>query len=150
MAAVKGLTTKQKRFAEEYVRLESDPTCGNPVTQAALNAGYVGASVHSTGSNNLRHHKIMSYMAELRQQKAKRAKKAAKGAEISPEYVLAGIAKIADNEEAKDGDRIRAYELLGRYLALFTDKQEVKADVAGEIVLKFDPKEGVNGDDLSG
>jgi hypothetical protein len=37
--------------------------------------------------------------------------------------------EIAKNEAEKTSDRIRAYELLGKYLGMFTEKHEVKGQI---------------------
>jgi len=44
---------------------------------------------------------------------------------ISATYVLEGIRAIADDANAKHTDRLRAYELLGKHLKLWTEKVEV-------------------------
>lgn len=146
MATTKDLTGMQKRFAEEYVRLQNMPGCRNPVSQAALNAGYAKKSAYSTATANLKHPQIVAYITSLLEKQHKRAEKAAESVKITPEYVLNGIADLAERESTRDGDRLRAYELLGRYLALFTDRQETKAEVSGQISFTFDKLDG----DLSG
>ena len=40
------------------------------------------------------------------------------------DQVLEGIREIALNKEERAGDRLRAYELLGKYLNLFVEKQK--------------------------
>jgi hypothetical protein len=37
---------------------------------------------------------------------------------------LEGIRTVADNSEARYADRLRAYELMGKHLRLFTEKVE--------------------------
>jgi len=39
---------------------------------------------------------------------------------ITDTYVLEGIRAIAENPDAKDADKLRAYELLGKHLRLWT------------------------------
>ena len=43
---------------------------------------------------------------------------------ISATYVLEGIRAIAEDSSARHADRLRALELLGKHLKLFTDKVE--------------------------
>lgn len=144
------LNARQKKFCQEFVKLEIDPTCKSPITQAALNAGYSNKTAAVMGSENLKKPEIAVLVEALRKKKQKNARIPAIDGLITPEFVLKGIAEIATKAEARDGDRIRAYELLGRYLAMFTDKQEVKGDLTGQIVLKFDPKSGLDDGDITG
>lgn len=109
------LTPKQKRFVKYY--LETDNA-----TQAVIRAGYDLGSKHGTdnpeltaaaiGSENLTKPNIQQAInnAMIKQK-------------ITPEYVLSGIAHLAETSE-RDGDRIRSYELLGKYLKLFQIDQE--------------------------
>jgi phage terminase small subunit len=109
------LTPKQRRFVKYY--LESDNA-----TQAVIKAGYDLGGKHGTntpeltaaaiGSENLTKPNIIEAIdnAMIRQK-------------ITPEYVLSGISKLAEGSE-KDSDRIRSYELLGKYLKLFQIDQE--------------------------
>ena len=54
---------------------------------------------------------------------------------ITGTYVLEGIRAIADDLNAKHADRLRAYELPGKHLKLWTDKLEVDlTDLAERIV----------------
>lgn len=43
--------------------------------------------------------------------------------------MLEGIRAIADNPNARYADRLRAYELLGKHLKLFTDRAEVDTQI---------------------
>ena len=43
--------------------------------------------------------------------------------------MLEGIRSIAENPNARHADRLRAYELLGKYLRLFTDKAEMDQQI---------------------
>jgi len=45
-----------------------------------------------------------------------------RSATLSIARVMEGIRAIADDSTAKHADRLRAYELLGKYLRLFTEK----------------------------
>ena len=46
---------------------------------------------------------------------------------VDVEYVINGIKAIADTGE-KETDKLRAYELLGKHLKMFTDKLEVETN----------------------
>jgi phage terminase small subunit len=109
------LTPKQRRFVKYY--LETDNA-----TQAVIKAGYDLGGKHggndpdntarAIGSENLAKPAIRQAIdnAMIRQK-------------ITPEYVLSGIANLAEGSE-KDSDKIRSYELLGKYLKLFQIDQE--------------------------
>lgn len=47
---------------------------------------------------------------------------------ITTEFVLTNLREIAQNAKT-ELNRVRANELLGKYLAMFTDKQEFKATI---------------------
>lgn len=57
-------------------------------------------------------------------------KRAAK-VELTAEYVLRGIKGLADDAE-KDADRLKAFELLGKHLKLFTEKHDVTHSFDGQ------------------
>jgi phage terminase small subunit len=145
------LNDRQKKFCEEYAILSGDATCKNPTTQAALNSGYSQKTAYAMGSENLKKPEIQLYMSDFKDKLRKRAEIAANGRKITPEYILNGIAAIAEKEDTKDSDRLRAYELLGKSVALFTDKTEIKGDIDSTITIKFDKASSVNGeDDITG
>ena len=67
----RGLTIKQQRFADEYIR------SGN-ITQAAIKAGYSGKTAYQTGAENLKKPRVKAYidakMAEIESHKIADAK----------------------------------------------------------------------------
>jgi len=86
-------------------------------TKSAILAGYSEKSAAAAASRLLTNPKIMGAMeAEL----ARRAEMSG----ISATYVLEGIRAIANDSEARDADKLRAYELLGKHLRLFAEKVE--------------------------
>lgn len=108
------LTAKQERFCEEYlVDLNA--------TQAAIRAGYSEKTANRIASQNLSKLVIQEKIELLKQNLAENV-------EITPQTVVEEIAKIgfADiSKYIKASDKIKALELLGKYLGMFTDKMEL-------------------------
>ena len=103
------LTEKQRRFAEEYL-LDLN------ATQAAIRAGYSESTASQIGYRLIQQ---CSVQKEIQRLAAKRSKRTS----ITADEVLRGIHEIATADEVKTSDRLRAWELLGRHLALFRDVQ---------------------------
>ena len=100
----KRLTLKQSRFVDYYL------ATGNATKSAKL-AGY---------NSNLRTYRQIGYENLTKPDIVKSLQRKLIKDKINPEYVLSGISTIADTS-LKDTDRLKAYELLGKYLKLFTD-----------------------------
>lgn len=114
MAELKG---KQAAFVREYL-------IDLNATQAAIRAGYSERTANEQGARLLAN---VSIRAEIEKGQQKREKKTG----ITAERVLKELAAIGFNVEAERAtDRLKALELIGRHLAMFTDKSEVRADVA--------------------
>ena len=47
---------------------------------------------------------------------------------ITDEYILKGLSEIAKNGK-QEANRVRAWELLGKTLAMFTERTEIKGDM---------------------
>ncbi|WP_144704961.1 terminase small subunit [Fictibacillus phosphorivorans] len=122
------LTIKQALFIEEYL-------IDYNATQAAIRAGYSKKTAYAIGQENLKKPEIIKAInaeAEYRIEKAA----------ITVDFILQGIKNIADNNEEQTKDRLKAYELLGKYLKLFTDKTEVSGVNGGSLkVLFVDPND---------
>ena len=122
----KKLTLKQKRFVDYYLQT------GNATKSAKL-AGYTtnNNTLAVIGAENLIKPNIKrAIQAQLIKDK------------ITPDYVLSGISTLAE-QGSKDSDKLRAYELLGKYLKLFTD---VDNDKPTEIILKLGSLEPIKTD----
>lgn len=120
------LTDKQKLFIKEYlVDLNG--------TQAAIRAGYSEDTANVIASENL----TKPYIKEAIQ---KAMDKRVKKTEITAEYVLNGIRDVIKNAE-QDNNKLKGYELLGKHLKLFTDKQEVDMNANIEITMSEEIEE---------
>lgn len=117
----KGLNQKQRLFVEAYL---AEPNA----TKAAMKAGYSKKTAYSQGHDLLK-------KPEIRLALEQRVQKAV----ITADEVLHGIREIALEGE-RQADRLRAYELLGKHLALFTEKQDVNlsGEVATRVILPED------------
>ena len=122
MASAKKLTAKQEKFCLEYmVDLNA--------TQAAIRAGYSEKTAQVIGAENLIKPMIANRINEMREEQAKRT-------QISADFVLGGLKQIATEAldlKEYDAASIKALELLGKHLKLFTDKQELTGADGGAI-----------------
>lgn len=115
-----GLTLKQERFVQEYVRAN-----GN-ATKAALAAGYAKGKEPNAavqGSENLRKPKIRNRIRDLTLKH-----------EISAERVLKRLDNLSTKAEAEGqiGAAVKAEELIGKSLGMWVDKTlNVNVDVTG-------------------
>jgi phage terminase small subunit len=113
------LTAKQQAFIKEYlIDLNS--------TQAAIRAGYSKATAKEMGYENLTKPHIKKAVDEAIN---KRSEKLG----ITAEYVLYGLKDISDSVEEKTTDRLKAFELLGKHLKLFTEKVEQSGETTHNI-----------------
>lgn len=103
------LNKRQQRFVQEY-------SVDHNATQAAIRAGYSEKTAYQQGHMLLKHPEIRSQLAEHEQTVAERLG-------ITLEWVLDQLREKAVTAEA-DRDQLRALELLGKHLAIFTEKVE--------------------------
>ena len=109
------MTAKQRAFTVEYL-------VDKNATQAAIRAGYSEKTAYSIGVQLLKKLEIREAIEEL--EKAAQAK-----AGITVEKIVARINKIAEDPDAAPRDKLRADELLGKYLGMFTEKVEMKGQI---------------------
>lgn len=109
MAANK-LPPKRRRFCEEYII-----DCNG--TQAAIRAGYSEKTAHVQGSRLLRDAKVQEAIKALQEAASKRV-------EVTVDFVLGGLKRESEltGEGSSPSARVRALELLGKHLVLFTEK----------------------------
>jgi len=123
---MKKLTAKQKAFCDEYI-------IDLNATQTAIRAGYSAKTAQSISTENLSKPVIAERIENLQTERAKRCA-------VDADMVLAGILKIVeDATEMKETEygstmknhmaALRGLELLGKHLALFTDKKVTISEV---------------------
>ena len=115
------LSPRERKFVEAYLAT-------NDATEAALIAGYKAGS-----RNALR---VQGHKLAHREKIKKAIEEAIKDRVIEADAVLAGIKEIALNTNERAADRLRAYELLGRHLNLFAEKQ--KHEVSGGVSIEIE------------
>lgn len=107
------LTEKQKRFCEEYL-------IDLNATQSYLRAGY---KAKSNEIARVESHKLLTkpniqqYIEELREEQSKRT-------EITADKVLEELGSVAFNRDIEciGRDKVKALELIGQHLGMFTEK----------------------------
>ena len=123
MKPIKKLTNKQQMFVKEY--------CVDMNGSAAMRrAGYTSKNTDVDACKLL---VTPSIKAMVDKDLEKRVNKI----DLTAEFVLNGIRAIAISG-AKEGDKLRAYELLGKYLKLFVDRQETEITAATISTSKID------------
>lgn len=112
------LNPKQIIFIEEYI------TNGNNATLAYTKAGYKAkGNVATVNASRLLTN------ANIKAEIDKRLAKATAKFDITVESILMRLDAMADKTTAKDTDRIKALELLGKYRKLFTDRTELSGSI---------------------
>ena len=120
------MTDKQARFVQEYLI-----DCN--ATQAAIRAGYSKKTAYSIGQRLMRdpdiQGEIQAGMSGLQER-----------TELSQEYVIDNLREIVsrcmEGEDFKPHGALKALELLGKHLRMFTDKIQVKEET-GPVVFKW-------------
>ena len=120
------LSQKQKRFGREYM-------VDFNVAAAYVRAGYSKNGAQSGGSRVLRDSRIQAYIAELEAEATERAG-------LTIDGVLKNLRedRKAARKAGQFGPAVRADELLGKYLAMFTDvsKNVVVDDIPPEDAIR--------------
>ena len=102
------LTEKQKRFCEEYL-------IDLNATQAAIRAGYKAKTARSQGQRMLTKVDIQRRIADLMKERSDRTA-------LTSDSVLQELSRIAmaENVEITGKEKLKALELLGKHLGLFS------------------------------
>jgi phage terminase small subunit len=120
MNSLENLTPKQKKFCQEYlVDLNA--------TKAAIRAGYSEKTAKSQGQRLLTNVDLQEYLHFLMDERAQRTR-------ANADEILERLDYIAKTAP-KDNDKLRALELIGRHLGMFTDKIDVRQ--SGDIQLNI-------------
>lgn len=140
VVAVLKLTIKQKKFADEYIRL------GNS-TQAAINAGYSKKTARQIGADNLSKAYIREYINE--KMKSLDAKKTMQIKEIMEELTSIARGEIKEERLDKDGhivetrplfaDRLKAMDMLGKRYGMWNGMAQ---EAASQTVIIDDMTDG--------
>lgn len=103
------LSEKQKEFGRQYI-------IDRNTAAAYVRAGYGEKSAQSAGSRLLRNPRMKAFIAELGIEAAERS-------DLTVDSVLKNLRedRKAAREAKQYGPAVRADELLGKYLAMFTD-----------------------------
>lgn len=109
------MTAKQEAFAIEYLKDKN-------ATQAAIRAGYSAKTARSIACEMLARPDIQEFV-RAKQDEAR------KNATVTVDGIVDQLREIASNVLAKDSDRIRALELIGKYLGMFTERVEMKGQI---------------------
>lgn len=140
VVAVLKLTIKQKKFADEYIRL------GNS-TQAAINAGYSKKTARQIGADNLSKAYIREYVNE--KMDALDKKKTMQIKEIMEELTSIARGEIKEERLDKDGkivetrplfaDRLKAMDMLGKRYGMWNGMAQ---EAASQTVIIDDMTDG--------
>ena len=109
------MTPKQETFAIEYLKDKN-------ATQAAIRAGYSKKTAASIAWELLERPDVKQFIGD-------KQKEAVEKAEITSEWIVNQCKEIATNVLAKDSDKLRALELIGKYLGMFTERVEMKGQI---------------------
>lgn len=113
---MKDLTEKQKRFCEEYI-------IDLNATQACIRAGYSKDTANVQGAQNLSKLSIQNYISELQQKKSEELN-------ITFNDIAKGVYSIAIKEEARDNDKLKAYDQLSKMFGHYSkDNEQKKSDI---------------------
>ena len=117
------LTPKQSRFVEEYL-------VDMNATQAAIRAGYSKKTARQIGDENLSKPVIQKALTEAIQVRSERT-------QVTQDYVLKRLILEAEREEegSSHSARISALNLLGKHLAMFTER--VESDNTHKIIVEY-------------
>ena len=114
-----GITTRQKSFADEYLKDYNGK-------QAAIRAGYSEKTAENQASRMLRLVKVAEYLGKRQIEKEKKIG-------ITIEAIIDELKEvgfgIVDGDKLKMNDKIKALELLGKHLGMFSESKDKETEV---------------------
>ncbi len=114
------LTPQREAFCQFMVTEKSAADAYRKAFPRSVN--WSSNTVYVRASELLKDSKVQVRLAELREVAAKQVQERTV---VTVARVVEGIASIATNPDARDADRLKAWELLGRHLAMFTDRVQI-------------------------
>ena len=145
------MTDKQMVFVQEYLKDMN-------ATQAAIRAGYSQRTAYSIGQENLKKPEIKQAIDAAMNERAERT-------ELTQDYVLHNLQEIAERCMQKrpvmvkgvqavdeEGNHlwtfdaksaIRALELLGKHMAMFTDKNKEQEQIPEDVKISIAVRKAV-------
>ena len=126
MVAKDALTDRQQKFVEEYL-------VDFNASRSALAAGYAESGAHVEGCRLLKNPKVRKAIDAGQERDAA-------ALQITREWVLERLRLEASGEleDSSAGARIKATELLGKHLGMFTEKHQIES-VGPSPVIQFLP-----------
>lgn len=124
MPKARDLNKRQQKFVEEYL-LDLN------ATQAAIRAGYSAHLANTNATKLLQRTAIQNEIQAQRQEQSKRT-------QITADWVLTRLREESTPGTEDTGfspSRVKALELLGKHLALFTDKLQTEQRI---VVIELD------------
>ena len=113
--AMPKLTAKQARFVHEYlVDLNA--------TQAAIRAGYKPSNARQVAADNMSKANIQQAVQEAREAQEKATM-------YDANWIMAQIARIAEDETQAARDRLKALELMGKRYGIWEKRQDEDTSV---------------------
>jgi len=111
------LTERQKMFCKEYI-------IDLNATQACIRAGYSEKTAKQIGSENLSKPYLQEEIARLMKSREERVK-------LTADKVLEDIERVRTLAEGSEqySVSLKASELQGKHLAMFTDKQQINGQI---------------------
>jgi phage terminase small subunit len=119
------LSEKQALFVREYVK-------DHNATQAAQRAGYSKKTAYSAGQRLLKRVEIAKAIQKVLDRRARKV-------DLTAENILESIMDIRQMavDQGRLNDALKANELLGKHLKLFTDRLEHSGSVTLQIINEF-------------